>query len=135
MSAVNIKEIYTNLLSLAVFPGLLEDSVISALCDFLCTEDNVDDRVSEYSNFVSKVFSCGNSFACHLQNLVNDDENVYIRTISAGKTPSKALENAVTAELGILQSVSEITPEMLKEVIDYHGYLGSKSILLCFIGF
>lgn len=123
MSAVNLKEIYTNLLSLAVFPGLLEDSVICALCDFLCTEDNVDDRVSEYSNFVSKVFSCSNSFACHLQNLVNDDENVYIRTISAGKIPSKALENAVTAELGILQRVSEITPEMLKEVIDYHGYL------------
>lgn len=123
MSAVKLKEIYTNLLSLAVFPKLLEDSVVLALCEYLCAEDDTDMRVSEYANFVSKVFSCGISFAKHLQNLVNDDENVYIRTIGAGKTPSVALEKAVNAELDILQSVSEITPELLKANIDYSGYL------------
>jgi predicted AAA+ superfamily ATPase len=123
MSAVKLKEIYTNLLSLAVFPKLLEDSVVLALCEYLCADDDTDMRVSEYANFVSKVFSCGSSFAKHLQNLVNDDENVYIRTIGAGKTPSIALEKAVNAELDILQSVSEITPELLKANIDYSGYL------------
>ncbi len=123
MSAVKLKEIYTNLLSLAVFPKLLEDSVIRSLCEFLHGEDNTEDKVSEYSNFVSKVFSCGSSFAKHLQNLVNDDENVYIRTIGAGKRPSDSLEKAVDAELDILQGVSEITPELLKANIDYSGYL------------
>ncbi len=123
MSAEKLKEIYTNLLSLAVFPKLLEDSVILSLCEFLCVGDNTEDKVSEYANFVSKVFSCGTSFAKHLQNLVNDDENVYIRTIGAGKTPSDALEKAVNAELDILQRVSEITPELLKANIDYSGYL------------
>lgn len=123
MSAAKLKEIYTDLLSLAVFPKLLEDSVVLALCEFLCAEDDTDARVSEYANFVSKVFSCGTSFAKHLQNLVNDDENVYMRTIGAGKTPSAALEKAVNAELDILQDISEITPELLKANIDYSGYL------------
>ncbi len=123
MSVVNLKEIYTNLLSLAVFPRLLEDSVINALCDFLCAGDNTEDKVSEYANFVSKVFSCGTSFAKHLQNLVNDDENVYIRTIGAEKKASDALEKAVNSELEILQGVSEITPQLLKSNIDYCGYL------------
>lgn len=123
MSAAKLKEIYTELLSLAVFPKLLEDSVVLALCEFLCAEDDTDARVSEYANFVSKVFSCGTSFAKHLQNLVNDDENVYMRTIGAGKTPSVALEKAVNAELDILQDISEITPELLKANIDYSGYL------------
>lgn len=123
MSAAKLKEIYTDLLSLAVFPKLLEDSVVLALCEFLCAEDDTDARVSEYANFVSKVFSCGTSFAKHLQNLVNDDENVYMRTIGAGKTPSVALEKAVNAELDILQDISEITPELLKANIDYSGYL------------
>lgn len=123
MSAAKLKEIYTDLLSLAVFPKLLEDSVVLALCEFLCAEDDTDARVSEYANFVSKVFSCGTSFAKHLQNLVNDDENVYMRTIGAGKTPSAALEKAVNAELDILQDISEITPELLKANIDYCGYL------------
>lgn len=123
MSAAKLKEIYTDLLSLAVFPKLLEDSVVLALCEFLCAEDDTDAHVSEYANFVSKVFSCGTSFAKHLQNLVNDDENVYMRTIGAGKTPSAALEKAVNAELDILQDISEITPELLKANIDYSGYL------------
>ncbi len=123
MSAAKLKEIYTDLLSLAVFPKLLEDSVVLALCEFFCAEDDTDARVSEYANFVSKVFSCGASFAKHLQNLVNDDENVYMRTIGAGKTPSAALEKAVNAELDILQDISEITPELLKANIDYSGYL------------
>ena len=123
MSAAKLKEIYTDLLSLAVFPKLLEDSVVLALCEFLCAEDDTDARVSEYANFVSKVFSCGTSFAKHLQNLVNDDENVYMCTIGAGKTPSAALEKAVNAELDILQDISKITPELLKANIDYSGYL------------
>ena len=123
MNTNGLKELYTSLLSLSVFRKLYDDSVISALCEFLSTEDDVFDRVSAYSNFVSEVFSCEKTFASHLQSVVNDDENVYLRTVGAGKTPSPALEEAVKAELDILQRISEITPQMLKEHIDYSGYL------------
>ncbi len=123
MKTTDLKELYKGILSLSVFRKLYEDSVVLALCDFLISDDEVCERISEYSRFVSEVFSCGRSFASHLQSVVNDDENVYLRTIGAYQTPSPSLENAVKAELDILQKISEITPEMLKAHIDYTGHL------------
>lgn len=120
----SFSDYYTSLNSLAVFRSLLNDPVVESLCAFFACGRDINEKVSRYSEFVSRVYTCGaSSFAKHIQCLVNDSENVYIRTVGVGTTPSNELSACVEAELDILQSVASLTPDILKSNIEYTGYL------------
>ena len=116
--------LYTRLKSLAVFRCVLNDPVMQSLCAYLSYGNDDAEKVSLYSEFVSKVYSCGSaSLASHVQVLVNDSENVYIKTVGNGSTVSAELKNSAVSELDILQSVADITPNELKNGISYGGFL------------
>ena len=114
--------------SLAVFHQLLDDPVISRLLAFLDLPEGAPtvDVVKAYSDFVARLYESGTeSLSKYVCRTVYNDENVYIRTVGRGLTPSAVLQSAVDAELCVLQRVATLTPESLRGEMDYDGYLAT----------
>ena len=120
------KEFLIQLYSLTVFRNLLKDPVIEALCEYLKDLGNQDPllAVSGYCQTVGKLYlSDESNFADYIQRIVNDDENIYIRSIGQGKKPETFIEEAVLKELEIMQQIANLTPQKLREDLFYDGYL------------
>lgn len=118
-----MKTLNIRLHSLAVFRSLLNDPVISALCHFLEQMETVD-AVSAYADFVAAFYRTEKrTLAGYIQSIVGQDENTFIRMIGRGMTPWPEIEADVWAELQVLQSVADLTPEKLREGLDWDGYL------------
>lgn len=115
--------------SLSVFRKLLDDPVVEALCTYLeCLEcgdsESVCWQVLHYGAFVSAIYNSGKrTLAGYVEHLVNNDENAYIRMIGKGIQPWEEMESDVWAELEILQAVADLTPEILREGLDWDGHL------------
>ena len=126
MKALNIQ-----LRSLAIFRNLLSDPVVMALNDFLRQADTVD-AVSAYGNFVAELYRTEKrTLAGYIQSIVCQDENAYIRMIGRGEAPWPEMEADVWEELKVLQTVADLTPEKLRQGLDWEGYLpgfGVKSV-------
>lgn len=109
--------------SLAIFRNLLKDPVIAALSEFLNQTDTVE-AVSAYAEFVAALYRTDKrTLAGHVQSIVGQDENAYIRMIGRGVTPWPEMEADVEAELQVLQAVADLTPEKLRSGLNWSGYL------------
>lgn len=121
-----MKKLNVRLHSLAIFRDILYDPVMSALMEYLGSIDraNLDDVVSRYGNFVSKLYATGRtSLAEHVKSIVCDNENPYIRLIGMGEVPCIEMEGCVGQELTILQAVADLTPEKLRADLEWRGFL------------
>ena len=120
LSALNIR-----LHSLAIFRALLDDPVVSALCRYLESLDgDTAAAVANYAAFVSSLYSTEKrTLAGYIQSIVNNDENAYIRMIGKGAEPWPEMDADVWAELEILQAAADLTPEALRQGLDWDGYL------------
>jgi predicted AAA+ superfamily ATPase len=123
-----MKTLNIRLHSLAIFRSLLSDPVVSALCDFLEQTDTVR-AVSAYADFVAALYRTEKrTLAGHIESIVWHDENAYIRMIGRGTQPWPEMETDVWAELEVLQAVADLTPETLREGLDWEGYLPGFAI-------
>ena len=121
-----LTDLNIRLRSLAIFRALLSDPVVSALCAYLDSLEGGSTAVSvsRYSAFVSSLYATEKrTLAGYIQHLVNNDENAYIRMIGKGAQPWPEMEANVWAELAILQSVADLTPEQLRQDLPWDGYL------------
>lgn len=111
--------------SLAIFRSLLSDPVVSALSDYLNSrEGGTAVAVSKYAAFVASLYGTEKrTLAGYIQHIVNNDENAYIRMIGQGKQPWTEMEQQVEQELQILQAIADLTPDALREGLDWDGYL------------
>lgn len=112
--------------SLAIFHSLLEDPVVSALGTYLDSLERQDTAasVSRYAAFVSSLYQSGNrTLAGYIQHIVNNDENAYIRRVGRGETAWPEMEENVWWELDILQAVADLTPEALRQGLNWAGHL------------
>lgn len=112
--------------SLCIFRDLLADSVIGGLLKYLsCIETAPDtQKVDAYSEFVSALYENNRvSLARHIQTVVNNNENVYVKIIGSGKAVSPTMKKCVDAELAILQEVADLTSKELQDGIDWDGFL------------
>ena len=122
---MKLKELQIRLHSLAIFRALLSDPVVSALLDYLDSRSgSTAEAVSKYASFVSALYGTEKrTLAGYIQHIVNNDENAYIRMIGQGKQPWPEMEAQVEQELLVLQAVADLTPEALREGLDWSGYL------------
>ena len=121
-----MKNLNIRLRSLAIFRSLLDDPVVSSLCGYLDSleQDDVAGSVSKYAAFVSSLYGTEKrTLAGYIQSIVNNDENTYIRMIGRGQEPWPEMDADVWAELEVLQSVADLTPETLRSPLDWRGYL------------
>ena len=122
---MKLKELQIRLKSLAIFRALLSDPVVSALLDYLNSREMVTpEAVSKYASFVSALYGTEKrTLAGYIQHIVNNDENAYIRMIGRGAQPWPEMEAQVEQELQILQAIADLTPESLREGLNWDGYL------------
>lgn len=122
---MKLTELQIRLNSLAIFRALLRDPVVSALAGYLSSrESSTAVAVSQYATFVSALYDTEKrTLAGYIQHIVNNDENAYIRMIGQGKQPWPEMEAQVEQELLVLQAVADLTPETLREGLDWPGYL------------
>ena len=117
--------------SLAIFRSLLEDPVVSALREYLNSLPlySTAASVSKYAAFVASLYESGNrTLAGHVQHIVNNDENAYIRMIGRGAQPWSEMEADVWWELDVLQDVANLTPASLRQELEWHGHLPSFAV-------
>lgn len=122
---MKLTELHIRLNSLAIFRALLSDPVVSALLDYLNSREKAtSEAVSKYAAFVSSLYGTEKrTLAGYIQHIVNNDENAYIRMIGQGKQPWPEMEAQVERELEIFQAIADLTPEALREGLDWDGYL------------
>ena len=123
-----MKTLNIQLQSLAIFRNLLEDPVIAALSEYLRQTDTVG-AVSAYGAFVAALYRTDKrTLAGHIQSIVTQDENTYIRMIGRGVHPWPEMEADVWAELQVLQAVADLTPERLRKGLEWQGHLPSFAV-------
>ena len=120
-----LQELHIRLNSLAIFRALLRDPVVSALLDYLNSREKATpEAVCKYASFVSALYGTEKrTLAGYIQHIVNNDENAYIRMIGRGAQPWPEMEAQVEQELQILQAIADLTPESLREGLNWDGYL------------
>ncbi len=126
MTKNSLSQLHIRLHSLAVFRNLLTDSVIESLLAYLEALQSapLSHAVSCYGQFVSRLYAAGSTtLARYVEQLAGDDENPYIRRIGLGEIPAPEMVECVRAELEILQTVADLTPESLRAGLDWEGYL------------
>lgn len=126
MNTSSLTTLNRRLQTLTVFRSLLNDPVVSALGTYLTQRETgeVAPALSAYAAFVARLYESGaESLGAYIQQLACDDENCYIRKIGQGITPSPALSASLDAELDILQEVADLTPERLREGLEWDGFL------------
>lgn len=126
MTKNSLSQLHIRLHSLAVFRNLLTDPVIESLLEYLeaLQSSPLSQAVSCYGRFVSRLYAAGSTtLARYVEQLAGDDENPYIRRIGLGEIPAPEMVECVRAELEILQTVADLTPESLRAGLDWEGYL------------
>lgn len=120
---MKLTELYLRLQSLAIFRSLLTDPVLEALVSFLAARDTAQ-AVSRYAEFVSRLYATEKrTLVGYIQHIVASDENAYIRMIGSGVAPWPEMEEVVSQELAVFQAVADLTPEGLRDAVDWDGYL------------
>ena len=114
-----MKALKEKLESLCIFRDLLNDSVISALRDFLTHPTN-----SAYAEFVACLYKAnGGDLGAYIQELCENSENVYVRMTGTGRVPPDHMSEALDAELAVLQQVAVLDKTALCKGLDYEGFL------------
>lgn len=126
MSMMHLSELYCRIQSLAVFRELLNDPAIESLYHYLqhALSGETVKAVSSYGEFISRLYASGTaSLAAHIQDLVSNNENTYIRMVGQKQQPWPELEDCLQQELNTLQTIADLTPESLRSSLNYSGYL------------
>lgn len=123
MTEQQLKKYSCRLSALSVFRGILKDSVISALLEYLKSEADVCERMSLYGKFVYEVSNRGGSFSDVLRRVVFEDENAYITSVAWKKDVAESILSNTVAELKLFTELTDFTPKELTAALDYDGYI------------
>ncbi len=115
----NLNDLKVQISTLAVFRKLLCNRVIKSLCEYL-----ENPTASGYSEFVWALYSAnGGELGAFVQDICENDENVYVQTVGKGQKVSAFLQATLEAELAILQKVADLTAKQLRAPLEYEGFL------------
>ena len=125
MTQEELRKLYVRMRTLVVFRAVTDNPVVARLVDTLGLASGVvgdasSQRLAEaYSAFVFELFATGGcSLACYLQEVVLDDENVYLRRIGAGEEVRPSLVAAAQEELKVFSDLARVTPDDLLVNVD-----------------
>ena len=109
MKMTPISELYRGFCSFAVFRDLCRAPLFDAFLRFAasCREEK---KLDAYGEFVSHIYEAGGHLSRAVTELLYADENVYVKTVAAGKTPSSSLEETAKRELTLLSRFASLAP-------------------------
>ncbi len=106
---------------LVIFRKLLENAVIINLTHLLESDEHA--AISYYALFIEALYEKGDNLSDYLLNLVLQDENLYMLRAAGKQLVSPLLEECLEHELLLLEEVSCLTPQSLREALKYDGFL------------
>lgn len=106
---------------LVIFRKLLEDAVIINLTRLLESDEHA--AISYYALFIEALYGKADNLSDYLLNLVLQDENLYMLRAAGKQSISPLLEECLEHELLLLEEVSCLSPESLREALKYDGFL------------
>ena len=114
MKMTPISELYRGFCSFAVFRDLCRAPLFDAFLRFAasCREEK---KLDAYGEFVSHIYEAGGHLSRAVTELLYADENVYVKTVAAGKTPSSSLEETAKRELTLLSRFASLAPDAFAE--------------------
>lgn len=119
-----LSQLNTRLHSLVIFRRLLSDAVVSGFTSFFDSLERSECcRVSAYAELASALFKSTTHLSEYILNLVLEDENFYMLQKAQGTSVPDSLEQALKAELEILQSLSVLSSKDCRESVGYTGFL------------
>ena len=110
--------------AMVVFRQLLDDPVLLYLSRLL-ELDSSNDCVSQYALFVAALYEKGDNLSDYLLHLVLRDENLYMLRAARQERISSLLAECLEQELLLLEEVSRLSPQTLREALGYDGFLPS----------
>ncbi len=130
MNESTLHTLYHRLNALTVFRGIAEEPVLCGLEDLLFAVEqlDLDAQLGCWGAFAQAVFEEGGDLSEAIRRIALEDENFYIVGRARGQQMSPAIEEALEAELSLLQEISQLTPEVLRTAIDYDGFLASWTV-------
>ena len=130
MNESTLHTLYHRLNALTVFRGIAEEPVLCGLEDLLFAVEqlDLDAQLGCWGAFAQAVFEEGGDLSEAIRRIALEDENFYIVGRARGQQISPAIEEALEAELSLLQEISQLTPEVLRTAIDYDGFLASWTV-------
>ncbi len=113
--------------SLTVFAGIKEDEVIQKLRALLEAVSGKagDEAVHLYSEFAAALYPHTVSLTEYVRTLMIQDDNFYVKGRASGRQMDAEMQDAVDAEIGILQQIASLRCEDVKSAMGYDGYLPS----------
>ncbi len=129
MNKNSLSLLKARLSSLVIFREILSDPIVKALYDYLDALDKAPNTAcSAYCEFVSKLYEYGQGLLdTYLQNLVFNNENVYVKLVGEGKTPDGFMKEALDHELALLNELAMLSPEELKKPLGFDEFLPAFS--------
>ncbi len=128
MLMTDCQNLKLQLASLTVFRQLLDDPVIKALSYYLdaVSGNDREQGVAAYARFVGTLYEAnGGDLPGYIDDICENCETVYVRTVGAHRIPAPYLGDCVKNELGILRRVAELTPAELTRPLGWDGFLPS----------
>ncbi len=109
--------------SVVVFRGVKNGPVLRALRDLFECEGDESERVEHYADFVAALAQHGWDLSRYLLDAAAEDENQYtVLRANAAPIPP-ALRACVEGELELFSELAALTPEKLRALMGYVGYL------------
>lgn len=109
LTDMDSKNLKIKLDTLCIFRELLSDEVVAALRELLA-----EPRASRYSAFVSALYRVGGDLGEYIKELIENSENVYVRTIGRGEAVPAYMLETLEHELEALSEVASLTGEELR---------------------
>lgn len=125
MNGTSLNQLYHRLNALTIFRGIAEEPVICGLEDLLFAMEqlDLDAQLGCYGAFCQAVFEEGGDLSQAICRIALEDENFYIIGRARSQQMAPAIDEALEAELDLLQEISRLTPAILQEEIAYDGFL------------
>jgi predicted AAA+ superfamily ATPase len=109
--------------AVALFKNVINDECIASLLKLLeADKNNEKEFLSLYSDFISLLYEKTDDLCQYINSLLQNDENVYVRESAKGQA-SPILKKAIENELDFFESLSKITCDDIKGIIETDIYL------------
>ena len=119
-----LEELNLRLHSLVIFRGLLTDPALKLLPALLARDDkSMTERINAYSAFAARLFEENEDLTGYLWRRIAADENIYVLKRARKQDVDSILKECLEQELGILEDLSRMTGQEVRETICYDGYL------------
>ena len=114
-----MKELKDRIFALCIFRDLWKDPVFHSIFSYI-----KHPTATAYAEFVSLLYEAnGGDLGGYIQELCQNSENVYVKTVASGKPVPAYMQEALEYELDTLQMICALNKSTLAPMSKYNGFL------------